>query len=167
MQDAALIGLTGFRPAPQKRATPTKTASAFYPLRIQIEAYRQGGPEPPRELILKAIGEAPDASDVVAALSAAVSMGMLEISEHLPRLLQSTNTNVVSAACDAIGKLRINSMHLLPLFQNPSPAVRRAAVRSVGLLRITEAKAELQRLIDTDESDVVILSARAALSLLK
>lgn len=170
LESQGLIALSGFR-ATRSPATvaAAKLSPETYALRLQLETYRQGGPEPDRAALLSALKQGETGPELILVLNAAGTMGVKEAAQYLPRLLGSSNSNIVAAACEAFGKLgSAETAHSLihPLLKSPSAAVRRSAVRAMGLLRLAEAKAELERIAREDDSDIVILAARAALSLL-
>lgn len=164
-----LIALSGFRAARVPvRAAETKRAPQNPALRIQLEVYRQGGPEPGRETLLTAL-QKEDGSELIHVLTAVAALGIKDAAQHLPRLLQSANANIVATACEAAGKLGAVEMlpRIVPLLSHSSAAVRRGAVRAAGLFRAADAIPELERIIREDDSDFVILAARAAIELIK
>ena len=173
LENRALIALSGFLPRAAKSQTlpaQRNKLSDLDDLRVQIETQRQGGPEPDCNRLLEVLRQTslPDGPDLIPILIAVSSMHLKEAAELVIPLLRLPNNNVVAIACETLGKLGTDSALplIIPLLRSPSIAIRRAAARAAGLLRAVEARALLEQIVREDESDSVILAARAALSLL-
>ena len=168
LQSADLISLPGFRKAPPPKAAVSQLPhpdTDLYEARVQIEQHRQGGPIPDAVLLRKLLKAANGEKDIVALISAAAQIKMDGTVELLIPLLQSPESSVLAAVCEAL--ITLHPAAVLPqldaLMQHPSSTVRRSAVRAAGTLRISDLRDRLERMADQDESDAVKLSARAAL----
>lgn len=166
----ALLPLAGIRPsAPQRKSQEPSGTPRQMDLRVQVEKYRQGGPEPDRAILLEALNHAASMhpTDVVLAISALVQMNATDANAAIATLLESSDS-VTAAACEALAKLKAREQiqRMLPLLKHSSPAVRRSVVRAMGMLRVKQAAEQLRELAEHDSSDSVRISAGAALDLL-
>jgi ATP-dependent DNA helicase RecQ len=147
---------------------PAVTAACDLPL--QIEIFRQGGPEPDWTALLRLVENAEtlgakEAAPVIRALSA---LGIQQAIPPLLKLLDSTNCSIVIHAAEALGQLGGGeaAQRLIELLEDHRPSMRRAAIRALGRLRAHEASERFKHIAVADESDSVRLAARAALMLL-
>jgi HEAT repeat protein len=169
MQSDEVIALSGFkRPASKIPPTiPVSSTEDMEHLRVQIELYRQGGPQPDIEQLIKVLRNPRSVTQalVVLTIQAVAAIKILDAIPFLEKILSSQDSNLIAVACDALGKLDSKKTipQILGLIRNPSANVRRAAVRALGLMQESSARSELQRLLEEDDSESVRLAARAAL----
>ncbi|MFN7946851.1 MAG: RecQ family ATP-dependent DNA helicase [Blastocatellia bacterium] len=150
---------------------PDTTALSLPDLRLQIEMWRQGGPEPDRAMLLAAL-ENTDALEHAGLMTVLQTIVQLEISEAaaaLERMLsETTNGNLLPIICEGIGRFGVHRAEpeLLRLLDDERPAVRRAAVRAFGALRSGSILSRLELMAENDASDYVRLAAQAAARLI-
>lgn len=158
-------------------AVPSKTISTTPPaaerlpeLRLQIELFRQGGPEPDQAALLTVVQQAESlkSTEVVGAIRALSALGVQQAIPWLLKLLDSANGNILSSAAEALGKLDSSESisRLLRLLADQRPGVRRAVIRALARLRAQEALGSLKRMAGEDESEYVRLAAQAAVMLM-
>ncbi len=153
-------------------AIPTTPAAAdqLPELRLQLELFRQGGPEPDRATLLTVVqqGERLNSTDVVTAINALAALDVRQAIPSLLKLLDSANGNILMSAAEALGKLACSEAipRLLELLVDQRPGVRRAAIRALARLRTPEALGSLKRMAAEDESEYVRLAAQAAVMLM-
>ena len=130
------IALSGFK-RPALKTPPTIQGSStedMEDLRLQIELYRQGGPRPDIEHLLKVLRNPHGVTQALVALTiqAVASIQMSAAIPFLEKILSSPDSNLIASACEALGKLDSKKTipQILGLTRNPSPNVRRASARS-------------------------------------
>lgn len=169
IQSEEFIALSGFKRPAVKVPLKSQMSSSqeIDALRVQIELYRQGGPQPDLDQLLKVLRNPHGVTQTLVALTiqVAASNKVLEAIPFLQKILLSPDSNLIAAACEALGKLDSKETipQILGLTGNPSPNVRRASARALGLMQASSARSELQRLMEEDDSEAVRLAARAAL----
>ncbi len=138
---------------------------------LRIEIWRQGGDAPELQELLAALTDNKlERNKVVVLLHALADLQVKESAETLLEMLQeTTDGNFLIYLCDALAKLQVReaATEFMKLLDDARPGVRRAAVRALGRLRVREAKAKIESLAETDDSDYVRLAARAALLLIR
>lgn len=139
-------------------------------VRLQIELFRQGGPEPDRTALLTLVQQAEGvrSNDMVVVINTLAALGVQQANPWLLKLLDSDSGDILMSAAEALGKLGANEAipRLPELLADERPGVRRAAVRALGRLRATAALERLQRMAEEDPSDYVRLAAQAAVTLI-
>ncbi|MBI2875316.1 MAG: RecQ family ATP-dependent DNA helicase [Candidatus Tectomicrobia bacterium] len=139
--------------------------------RLQIELFRQGGPEPDRATLLALVDRAETfrPKEVVLAVSTLAALGDRQAIPRLLGLLDFDSSDLAMSAAEALGKLGARQAipQLMGLLEDRRPGVRRAAVRALGCLRAASALEPLQRMFLEDESDYVRLAAQAAVTLIQ
>jgi len=152
-------------------STTPAVADQMTKLRLQLELFRQGGPEPDRAALLTVVQQAErlNTTDVLATIHALAALGVQQAIPWLLKLLDSANGNILSSAAEALGKLGSNEAipRLLELLADERPGVRRAVVRALARLRAQEALGSLKRMAAEDESEYVRLAAQAAIMLMR
>ena len=152
-------------------AQSDRIALALPDLRLQIELWRQGGPEPDRAMLLAAL-ENTDALEHAGLMTLLQTIVQLEISEAAAAfermLADTTNGNLLPVICEGIGRFGVRRAEpeLLRLLDDERPAVRRAAVRAFGALRTGSVLSRLELMAENDASDYVRLAAQAAVRLI-
>ena len=166
---AAAAESSEVRPSEAIPSTPA-AAEQLPELRLQLELFRQGGPEPDRATLLTVVQQAErlNSSDVVVTIHALSALGVQQALPWLLKLLDSANGNILLSAAEALGKLGSNEAipRLLELLADQRPGVRRAIVRTLARLRAQEALGSLKRMAAEDDSTHVRLAAQAAVILL-
>ncbi len=136
-------------------------------LRVQFELYRQGGPHPDVARLLTVLQNPHAVPQALVALTihAVIDIKIVDAIPFLERILLLPDSNLIAAACEALGKLDSKKTvpQILALTKNPSPNVRRAVARALSLLQASSARSELLRLLKQDESESVRIAARGAL----
>lgn len=150
--------------------TPSTAEPLPTEFRLQIELFRQRGPEPDRATLLALVDRAETlkSRDVVLAIN---TLAALDDRRAIPRLLELLDfgsVELVASAAEALGKLGARQAipQLMGLLEDRRPGVRRAAVRALGRLRVASALEPLRRMLTEDESDSVRLAAQAAVVLI-
>jgi ATP-dependent DNA helicase RecQ len=140
-------------------------------VRLQIELFRQGGPEPDRATLLTLLGQAETlkSKEIVLAINALAVLGERQAIPPLLGLLDSASGDIAMSAAEALGQLGCGQAipRLTALLEDERPGVRRAAVRALGRLRAAGALDALKRMVAEDESDYVKLAAQAAVMLIE
>jgi len=135
--------------------------------RLEIEIWRQGGPEPDRETLLDLFSDMRegDRDDLITVIGALKDLNVREAGENLLTLLgETTNGNLINAICDALGQLDVEDAAgvLIGLLDDERQGARRIAARALGRLRALAALGKLERLAATDASESVRIAAAAA-----
>ena len=151
------------------KQAPTLSASAD--LRLQIELFRQGGPEPDCGALLRAIenGEMRSSHEVAWAIHTLAALGERRAIPILIKLIDSRDGTMQMYAAEALGQLGAREAipRLLALLEGPRPGTRRAAIRALGRMRAREALDRCRRMVAEEESEAVRLAAQAAVMLIK
>ena len=134
---------------------------------LQVEIWRQGGPEPDRNTLLDLLrdmreGERDDLGAVIGALK---DLNVREAGEDLLLLLgETTNGNLINAICDALGQLGVEeaAAALILLLDDERQGARRIAARALGRLRAHPALSKLEKLAAVDPAESVRIAAAAA-----
>ncbi|MBI3329848.1 MAG: HRDC domain-containing protein, partial [Nitrospinae bacterium] len=154
-------------PALGSAIEPSAAAPSPPDLPLQIELFRQGGPEPDHAALLSLLQNAGAlrTTEIVSAMHTLAALGIPQAIPPLLKILDSPNGNLVIYAAEALGELgsREAIPKLMGLVEDLRPGVRRAAVRALGRLRAQEAMERFKRVVAEDESDAVRLAAQAAL----
>jgi HEAT repeat protein len=135
--------------------------------RLQVEIWRQGGPEPDRNTLLDLLrnmreGERDDLGAVIGALK---DLNVWVAGEDLLLLLgETTNGNFINAICDALGQLGVEeaAAALIGLLGDERQGARRIAARALGRLRARPALSKLEKLSAVDPAESVRIAAAAA-----
>jgi hypothetical protein len=163
----------GLNEATQSKPSPPNQAVTELPpgLRLQIELFRQGGPEPDTADLMTVLQQAEThtSKEVILTINTLSALGVQQTNPWLLKLLDSDNGNVLTSAAEALGKLGAHEAipRLTQLLADERPTVQRAAVRALGRLRANEALERLQRIAADDESDYVRVAAQAAVMLIR
>ena len=151
------------------KQAPTLSASAD--LRLQIELFRQGGPEPDCGALLRAIenGEMRSSHEVAWAIHTLAALGERRAIPILIKLIDSRDGTMQMYAAEALGQLGVREAipRLLALLEGHRPGTRRAALRALGRMRAREALDRCRRMVAEEESEAVRLAAQAAVMLIK
>lgn len=139
-------------------------------LHLQIELFRQGGPEPDRAALMSLVenAETLGAKDIAPVIHTLSALGVQQAIPLLLKLLDSAHGSIVIHAAEALGQLggREAARRLVELLEDHRPSMRRAAIRALGRLRAHEAIDHFKQIVVGDASDSVRLAARAALMLM-
>jgi ATP-dependent DNA helicase RecQ len=139
-------------------------------LRLQLELFRQGGPQPDCEGLLRAVenGETLSANEMEGAIQTLAALEVREAVPTLAKLLGSRDGTMQMCAAEALGQLGAREAipRLAELLEDDRPGVRRAALRALGRLRAREALDRCRRLASEEESAVVRVAAQAAVMLM-
>ena len=157
-----------------EEAREQKSSDATPPpdLWLQVELWRQGGPEPDRQALLTRLSQAAtlERNSLIGVISALKDLGVKQAASTLRQLLNETSDgNLLSVICEALGQLGTveAAPEIIPLLDDERPGVRRLAARALGRLRAQAAWPKLERLADADPAESVKLAARAATLILK
>lgn len=151
---------------------PEERVSSPYGWQLQVEMWRQGGAVPDTQMLLVRLRDWRQAepADLVVVINALKDLNVKAAADALPLLLRETsNWQLITAVCDAIGQFGLiaTAKDLAPLLDDDRMSVRRAAVRALGRLRVSDALAKIEHLMQWDSSENVKLAAEAARLLLK
>ncbi|MGH8064379.1 MAG: RecQ family ATP-dependent DNA helicase [Candidatus Entotheonellia bacterium] len=169
------IGATAARQTeePAKPASATEKPPAVMTpsdLHLQIELFRQGGPEPDRAALLSLVenAETLGAREIAPVIHTLSALGVRQAIPLLLKLLDPANGRIAIHAAEALGQLggREAAQRLVELLEDRRPGMRRAAIRALGRLRAHEAVERFKQIVVGDDSDSVRLAARAALMLM-
>lgn len=172
---ALAINATASRPiepAPQMEDAAERSPARLSPpdLQLQLELFRQGGPEPSRAALLHRL-ESPEGLEPKDVPSVIRALALLGVQPAIPTLLQrlhATHVTIAIAAAEALGQLGAKEAipALTAVLEDHRPGLRRAAIRALGRLRAREAVDRLRRALAEEGSEAVRLVAQAALMLL-
>jgi HRDC domain/HEAT repeats len=158
---------------PAELASVTEKAPAIMApcdLALQIELFRQGGPEPDRIALLSLVENAVtiEANEVPPVIDTLSALGVQQAIPHLVRLLDSGDVGIAIHAAEGLARLggREAVPRLVELLEDHRPNLRLSAIRALGRLRAQEAVERFKQLVVRDDSDAVRLAARAALMLM-
>ncbi len=151
-------------PQPTALQPPLDTRADW---RLQVEIWRQGGPEPDRKKLLDLLRNRPegDRDDLATLIGALKDLNVREAGEELLALLgETTNGNLINVICDALGQLGVENAAgaLIGLLDDERQGARRMAARALGRLRAPQALAGLERLARNDPAESVRIAAAAA-----
>jgi ATP-dependent DNA helicase RecQ len=168
--DVSDVHQDGQPPHPDSALMQEPVLPSTSDLRLQLELFRQGGPEPDRDALLRAIenGETLSSNEMAWAIH---TLTALEVREAIPTLikrLDSSDGTVQMYATEALGQLGVREAipRVVELLEDHRPGIRRAALRALGRLRAREALDRCRRMAAEEQSDAVRLAAQAALMLM-
>ncbi len=157
----------------ENKPVESKPQPAFDPprdWRLQVEIWRQGGAEPDRRTLLNLLRDLREREELIVVINALKDLNVKEAGGALLDLLgETTNGQMITAICDALGQLGGASAvgDLIRLLDDERQGVRRTAARALGRMRAQSALNRLERLAAADATDSVRIAAAAAAWLIK
>src|SRR5262249_61162258 len=127
--------------------------STFSSLRLEIEVWKQGGSAPDPKDIFRVLENPAGATsgDIVVFLGAIAELGYRPALGPVLRILkEGSASNLVAAACRAVGKLAAPAAagDLIRLLDSTSPLVRAGSAHALGCLRVAAALPKFENLVD-------------------
>jgi ATP-dependent DNA helicase RecQ len=168
---AEIIGVVrGLATGAGNKPVESKSQPAFEPppdWRLQVEIWRQGGATPDRKTLLSLLRDLRERErdELIVVIDALKDLNIKEAGEYLLVLLgETTNGQIVTTICDALGRLGVESAvgDLIRLLDDERQGVRRTAARALGRLRAQSALGKLEQLAAADATDSVRIAAAAA-----
>lgn len=143
-------------------------------LRVDVEMWRQGGPDPDCPALLNALDDTRTArGDVIVFITTLGELAYTPAKDKLYRMLvddalSQGDANLVHALCGCVARLGCEEAvpSFIHLLDDPRAMVRSAAARALGRLRAKAAFDKLQELVLDESSVSVRLAARAAAALI-